>query len=113
MDYLFPGGLHQVAVCPVERQTDIRAVADALKTIRPETEWIPVPAPMLSPEAVQVMRRADGVLLAVEAGLHTGKPLEHVLEYFSTQDVTVTAALLWEADEALIRSYYFLPGGRE
>jgi hypothetical protein len=90
----------------VEGQTDIRAVTEALKKIRPETEWIPVPAPMLSPETAQVLRQAKGVLLVVESGLHAGKPLEYVLEYFDTQDVRVTAALLWNADEALIRSYY-------
>ncbi len=121
IDYLFSGGreiadssgnvrgddgLHKVAVCPVERQTDIRAVTDALKKIRPEMEWIPVPAPILSPETAQVLRQAKGVLLVVEAGLHAGKPLEYVLEFFDTQDVPVTAALLWNADETLIRSYY-------
>ena len=57
--------------------------------------------------------RADGVILVVKAGLHAGKPLEYILEYFAAQDIQVSAALLWDADEALIRSYYLLPDGRK
>lgn len=73
-------------------------------------EWIPIPAPLLCPEACERMRRAEGVLLVVRAGAHSGKPLEYVLEYLATQDIKVTAALLWDADEWLIRTYYRLPG---
>ena len=59
------------------------------------------------------MREADGVLLAVNAGRHSGRKLERVLEFFATQEIPVTAALLWEADEKLIRAYYSLPDARE
>ncbi len=76
------------------------------------TEWLPVPAPILCPETAKILREADGVLLVVEAGLHAGRRLEYVLEFLSVQDVTVTAALLWNADETLLRCYY-LTGGRE
>ena len=72
------------------------------------TQWLAVPAPILCPESAEALRRADGVLLVVQAGLHAGRPLEYVLEFLAEQDIDVTAALLWNADELLIRSYYLL-----
>ena len=69
-------------------------------------EWISVPAPMLCPEGSKIMRECDGVLLVVRAGIHGGKTLEYVLEYLDTQEIEVTAALLWDADEWLLRMYY-------
>ncbi len=75
-----------------------------------KADWLAVPAPLLSPEAVKVLRETDGVLLVVEAGLHAGRHLEYVLEFLAVQDITVTAALLWNADEALLRCYYLLNG---
>lgn len=126
MRYLFKDR-KRIAVCTADEGVDPRAVADSLRKIlqddssgekagrgeSAEKEWFEVPTPVLSPEAAESMRRADGVLLAVKAGLHAGKPLEYVLEYLTVQEIPVTAALLWNADEALIGSYYFLPGGRK
>lgn len=71
--------------------------------------YIAVPCPLLSPESAEVLRSVDAVLLAVPVGAHVGKQLEAVLEYLATQDCTVNGAFLWNADEQLIRSYYFLP----
>lgn len=106
-----------VAVCTVDDQINPQDVTKSMKDIMQKSEdgqknWIPVPSPLLCPETAETLRQADGVLLVVEAGLHTGKPLERVLEYFAAQDIAVTAALLWNADEALIRSYYRIPMGR-
>ena len=53
--------------------------------------------------------QADVILLAVPAGATVGKRLEAVLEYLTAQDCKVDGAFLWNADETLIRSYYFLP----
>ena len=71
--------------------------------------YIAVPCPLLSPESAEVLRSVDAVLLAVPAGAYVGKQLEAVLEYLATQECSVDGALLWNADEQLIRSYYFLP----
>ncbi len=73
-----------------------------------QIEWVAVPTPLLSPETAEVLREADGVLLVVEAGLHAGRHLEYVLEFLTAQDISVTAALLWNADETLLRCYYLL-----
>lgn len=73
-----------------------------------QIEWLAVPTPLLSPETAETLREADGVLLVVEAGLHAGRHLEYVLEFLTAQDISVTAALLWNADETLLRCYYLL-----
>lgn len=115
--YLFKN-MHNIAVCAIDDQIIPQDVTKSLQDILQDGEkeqrtWTAVPTPLLSPEVADVLRRADGVLLVVEAGLHTGKPLERVLEYFAAQDVSVTAALLWNADELLIRSYYRMEKQRQ
>lgn len=106
LKYLFQDA-KKTAVCAVNDEIDPVAVVEVLREKTKEiTEWQAVPAPLLVQESVLILRQADAVLLVVPAGMHVGKPLEYVLEFLKTQDVTVTAALLWDADEALIRSYY-------
>ncbi len=106
---------------PAVQKKDPKVSRDARRDVKEDskedsrgdegTQWLAVPAPILCPESAEALRRADGVLLVVQAGLHAGKPLEYVLEFLAEQDIVVTAALLWNADELLIRSYYLL--GRE
>ena len=113
-----------VAVCAADTEIDPNKVIQALqeRSVVADTDkagnqllkdWIAVASPLSDPESTVFLHGADGVLLVVRAGLHTGKPLESVLEYFAVQDVQVSAAILWDADETLIRSYYFLPDGRK
>lgn len=108
----------KVAVCamdqymnPIDAVESLRRATDKTTdtTVATSPQWIPLPAPLTCTESCDVMREADGVVLVVRAGAHIGKPLEYVLEYLAEQKITVTAALLWEADEALIRTYYRLP----
>ena len=99
MEYLFRGK-ENIAVCTVSDDGNPIQVAEVLKKSSAE-------------KANTEMREADGVLLAVNAGRHSGRKLERVLEFFATQEIPVTAALLWEADEKLIRAYYSLPDARE
>lgn len=68
--------------------------------------WFAVPSPLLHPENSSLLRGAEGILLAVRAGAHGGRQFERVLEFLQQQDCKVTAAVLWEADEKLIRWYY-------
>lgn len=129
--YLFKNK-RKIAVCAVDSDTDPQIVMESLQEKLhigdgvqnthqdgsqgfqgnsqdlTRAEWIAVPAPLLCPESAEILRGADAVLLVVEAGLHAGKPLERVLEFLNTQDIAVTAALLWNADETLIRAYYRL-----
>lgn len=112
LNYLFQGRV-EVAVCPVQEHTDPAQVLSELRRIYPELAilkedagWYPSPAPVLCPESCQTLRRAGGILLVVEAGSHAGKPLEYVMEYLSKQDCKITAAVLWNADERLLKQYY-------
>lgn len=107
------GKMQRVAVCPADDGIDPGEVLGALRrrgVLDLAGDWIPMPAPVLSPESARELREADGVLLVVPAGLHTGKPLEHTLEFFREQDIKITGAILWDADEKLIGTYYRLRG---
>jgi len=123
--YLF-AGKEKVAVCSVSDEVDTAEVVAALEAM-PHAEackrgtdaenekaeqkqtWLPMPAPLLCPESCEKLREQEGILLVVKAGAHAGKPLEYVLEFLEQQDCKVTAVLLWEADEVLLRMYYWLP----
>lgn len=110
VSYLF-AGKEKIAICTVQEDTDPVEIADSLKKVcanggEEQKQFIPVPAPVLCPESAEVLRQAEGILLAVEAGKHAGKQLEYVLEYLTQQDCRITAALLWNADERLIKVYY-------
>ncbi len=103
----------RVAVCPLNERTDPADVLKALRKIcggelpgQAETEWFPAPAPLEKPECIRALREADGILLVVPAGKHGGKQTEYVLDFLKQQDCSVTAALLWNADEFLLRCYY-------
>lgn len=102
--YLF-GEKKKVAVCSVDAEVNPEDVLNALR----EKLWTAMPAPILCPESCEKLREADGILLVVKAGAHAGKRLEYVLEMLRQQDCKVTAAILWEADETLIKAYYCLP----
>ena len=113
-----------VAVCTVDAKVDVKEVVKALQDKTAEVtgdskinkltkDWIAVEGELSASENTVFLHGADGVLLVVKAGLHSGKPLEYVLEFFATQDIQVSAAILWDADEALIRGYYILPDGQQ
>ena len=106
-----------ISVCTVQENANPIEVAEALEKKCGSREedrkrFVPVPAPALCPESAEVLRKAEGVLLVLTAGKHAGKQLEYVLEYLAGQACKVTAVLLWNADERLIRSYYRFEGQR-
>lgn len=45
------------------------------------------------------------ILLIVKAGAHNGKIIEKTLDFCEKCELQIAAALLWEADEKLIRAY--------
>ena len=106
--YLYEGK-KRVAVCGVQSETDPAGILASLREKCGDglEEWFAVPSPILCPESCRVLREAEGILLAVQAGAHGGKQLEYCLEYLGQQDCHVTAVILWNADERLIKAYYF------
>lgn len=96
----------------VERLTAVDARADKTEAVTVggmQVRYTAVPSPLLSPESTAALRDSDAVLLAVPAGGYVGKQLEAVLESLKTQEITIDGSILWNADEALLRQYYFLP----
>ncbi len=102
-------GKQKVAVCGIQAETDPAAILAALRERCGEglEGWYAVPSPIVCPESGRVLREAEGILLAVQAGAHAGKQTEYCLEYLKEQDCEVTAAVLWNADEKLLQAYYF------
>ena len=99
----------QIAVCPVQETCDPTEVIRQLESLVGEAEerkWYAVPSPLICPESAEKLRESDSVLLVVRAGAHAGKQLEYVLDFLARQDCRATAALLWDADEKLLRRYY-------
>ena len=129
LHYFFPGEKSQgqsreetsgkgIAVCAVQEEVDEAEVLERLKAVCPDIvdkRWFTVPSPLGEPRTARQLREAEGILLAVKAGSHAGRAFERVLEYLGQQDCQVTAAILWQADERLLRSYDFgkRAGGRQ
>ena len=103
------GDSTKIMVCSTDDTVNTKEAAELLAGLEREKQWIPVPAPLLCTETCKLLQQAEKVILVVPAGSHVGKPTEYVLEYFATQQVTVSAVLLWDADEWLLHSYYRLP----
>ena len=55
---------------------------------------------------IDEIRKSDGVILAVRALKRNSKILERTLEFLSRQDIKLTATVLTDLDEKLIRLYY-------
>lgn len=106
--YFFEGRQRN-ALCAVQGTVDPAAVLKKLEEKAGELPgWFAATSPMACPEVCRELRNAEGILLAVKSGAHAGKKLEYVIEYLEQQDCKITAAILVDADERLIREYYFL-----
>jgi len=121
IDY-FCKGMERIAVYPISECINPTEVSQKLSeldnclngeksmTSKPCNRWIPAPTPLLCPDTCSFLRQADGIVLVVKAGSHAGKQLEYVLEFLQQQDCEITCAILWDADERLIKSYYCFSG---
>lgn len=113
----FLEGKKKIALCPAQEEINPANAAEYLKKILTEEtagekeevlEFLPLPCPTLAPEAAEQLRAADGVLLIVGAGKKDCRYMEMILEFLRQQEVSVTAALLWEQDRWLLKNYYRL-----
>lgn len=98
-----------IAVCPAEECLDPGEIVRSLQQVVFQTrtpQWIALPCPVLTPEAADKLREADGVLLVVRAGSTNSKQLEELLDFLKAQEVGVTAAMLWDEDKWLLSNYY-------
>ena len=99
-------GKKQIAVMAADPQLDLKAVVKCLPVV-PDLTYVCIPSFEQVPQAAECLRKADGILLIVEAGTNGGRRIMHLLESLKMQDVQVTGALLWNADRKLLNRYYF------
>ncbi len=113
LSYLFDGKA-RVALCPANGNVNPLQLLETLKEKCPTAvseEWFAAPAPLLAPETCQALRGAQGILLAIPAGRYACRQLEDSLELLRQQDCTITAAILCDADEWLLKHYYYRQKG--
>lgn len=98
-----------VAVSTVQEQINSLQLVEELRlrcSEEKDISWIALPSLLLAPESCRRIRETDGLLLAVRAGKNAGKQLEAAIEFMIQQDCKITAVILCEADEWLLRNYY-------
>lgn len=104
LQYLFKDK-KQIAVTGMEG-IPVEEAASSLQQLLPEgTELALLPAEIKETEK---LRTLDGIILIVGAGIHSGKSIEHTITFLQKQGTMVTAALLWEPEEKLLKRYYGL-----
>lgn len=86
---------------------EIKKGEELLKHFKPQSFSKVLSVTELDAQGYEVLRQASGILFAVGAGEHHGKAIEHTLEELKLQNCKVTAAILYDADDTLIKCYRF------
>ena len=87
---------------------DAPALPEMLKRLQeaaPWVEWVSVPAMIQCPEAGDVLRGCEGLVVAVLSGVDKSGAIDRALAYYDQQDAEVLGAILWDADEKLLKRY--------
>lgn len=106
LNYLFDNK-KRIGLISINDDVDLSNVKEfLLEQDDNQKEWILFPALDLCPESCRKLRDMDGILLVVKAGSSVGKRLECCLQFFETQECKITAAILCDTDETLIKRYY-------
>ena len=95
----------KIAVTSIGDTPGLPEVLNRLKGMVPDIEWVMVPAMVQCPEAGEVLRGCDGCILTVVSGEDKSGAIDRALAYYGQQDVTVIGAVLWDADEKLLKRY--------
>lgn len=105
----------KIALLCVDEETVVADIGDALREKlagkADDVQFISMPGADQCPEVLDEIRKAEGLLLLIEAGARDSKRIEHMLNLLKKHEITVTAALLIHEDEGLQKAYY-LPGLR-
>ncbi len=95
----------RAAVTCVGDSPALEQVCQKLREISPDVEWIPVPSMVQCPEAGEVLRGCDGLVMTVVSGVDKSGSIDRALAYYAQQEVSVTGAILWDADQRLLKRY--------
>lgn len=104
LEYLFQGK-KTVGITAVESDLDLTGARELLENLG--LNGVCIPSPLQVPEGLIHLRRQEGNLLLIRAGVGNGKAIESVLHLCDMNDVPVTAVLLMDADSRLIGWYRF------
>lgn len=110
----FCGGLKKVAVTAVSESVPIKEAETFLTCVSEKTATAEQEAAAITgyscveeaPEHAAALRAADGIVLVVSAGRHDGKQIEKTISFLDKQGCNICGALLWDADETLLKWYY-------
>lgn len=97
--------LKKVAITSVGDTPSLPGVLKVLKNAAPETEWVMVPCMMQCPEGAEILRTSDGCIVTIVSGTDKSGEIDRVLRYYEQQQVKVLGAVLWDADEKLLKRY--------
>lgn len=113
-------GKQKIGVTAVNGELDLGAVVKLLgKVAKPAPDgelpqkYTAVPSLWQVPEAGEVLRGQDGILLLVQADYDKGKGIEETLRVLGQLEISVDAMVLAEADNRLIRQYTGIMRNRE
>lgn len=101
-----------IALTPVETDIPIGEIVKELEekltevSAEEKLSLCAVSCVLEEPGQVDELRNMDGVILAVASGRHDGKRIEKMLDFLKKQDCKVKGAILWNADERLLKWYY-------
>jgi len=95
----------RVAVTGIGEAPALPDVVERLKAAAPDAEWVCVPSMIQCPEAGEVLRGCDGVIVTVMSGQDKSAAIDRALRYYAEQDVVILGAVLWNADAWLLKKY--------
>lgn len=98
-------GMKRVAMTGIGDSPALPEVLELFKDIASDVEWVLVPAMVQCPEAGDALRECDGCIVTVLSGADKSAAIDRALSYYTQQEITVTGAVLWDADERLLRRY--------
>ena len=98
-------GYRRVAVTCVGDIPVPEQVCQKLQSIVPDTNWIAIPTIVEYPEVGEVLRKCDGLIITVVSGVDKSGSIDRALADYAQQEVSVTGAILWDADQQLLKRY--------
>ncbi len=95
----------KAAVTAVGDTPALPEVLNRLKSSAEHVEWIMVPCMVQCPEAGDVLRDCDGIIVTVVSGRDKSGAVDRAMRYYEQQEITVLGAVLWDADTKLLNRY--------
>lgn len=98
----------KVGLTAVGDTPELPAVLQKVKVRAGGAEWVMIPAMVQCPQTAEHLRALDGVVLVVVSGVDKSAAIDRVLGFYRQQDIKVLGAVLWNADEKLLKRYGYM-----